>query len=106
MGTYARSLGYYKDSPLRVALILVLHLALAGLGLLTAWPLAVMVDAVLTDGPTDVLPHRLFLAHLPPTPIGRIIGLAGIALALKALQELGKLCATLRFRLRRRAGAR
>src|SRR3954466_10661892 len=58
-----------------------------GLGLLAAWPMAILIDSVLsTSGGQDWI-HRLFLAPLPSTQVGRVIGLAIIGLLLKLAQE-------------------
>jgi len=58
-----------------------------GLGLLGAWPMAILIDSVLsTSGAHDGI-HRLFLAPLPTSLVGRVIGLAVVGLVLKLMQE-------------------
>jgi subfamily B ATP-binding cassette protein MsbA len=57
-------------------------------GLLQAWPLAIMIDSLVSSRPASDWLHRWFLAPLPPGPFVHIGGLAAIALALRLLQEL------------------
>jgi ABC-type multidrug transport system fused ATPase/permease subunit len=59
-----------------------------GLGLLQAWPLAVLVDSALGTPSIDSWMHRLFLALLPDDPISRIVGLGIMALVLRFAHEL------------------
>jgi subfamily B ATP-binding cassette protein MsbA len=59
-----------------------------GLGLLMAWPWAVMVDSSLGDGSRNGLMHRTFLSVLPADKSLQIVGLASIGFAMKFLQDL------------------
>ena len=92
MRLYCRALAYFKpDLKLIVALLGVIGLGTC-VGLLTAWPMAVLLDSVLVKGgdaapPRDFF-HRLFLAPLPRSQIGQIVGLALIGLLLKLGQDL------------------
>ena len=67
MRLYLRAVSYFRqDWPLVVALLGVIFLA-SGLGLLVAWPMAILVDTVLApDAPakSDFV-HRVFLVPLP-----------------------------------------
>ena len=68
--------------------------ASTAVGLLTAWPMAVLVDTVLapvgaTPKPTSGDWARwLFLSPLPEHRLGKIMGLAAIGLLLKLAQDL------------------
>ncbi len=85
---YARALAYFRpDLPL-VALLLALIGLSTVLGLLMAWPMAVLVDSVMVTTPKTDLIHRLFLAPLPSSRLGQIIGLAIAGLLLKFGQDL------------------
>jgi ATP-binding cassette subfamily B protein len=88
MHLYLRAVSYFRqDWPLVVTLLAVILLSSA-LGLLFAWPMAILVDSVLGGPAKTGFVHRLFLAPLPDSRLGQIIGLALIALALKLGQEL------------------
>jgi ABC-type multidrug transport system fused ATPase/permease subunit len=58
------------------------------LGLLAAWPMAVMVDAVMTTTPKSGLIYRLLLAPLPASRLGQVIGLAVMAMLIKLAADL------------------
>jgi subfamily B ATP-binding cassette protein MsbA len=83
-----RALRYFGDDRRSIWLLVILTCLSTGLGLLQAWPLAVLIDSVIATAPTNDGMHRLFLAPLPATPSLQIAGLAGIALALRLIQEL------------------
>jgi subfamily B ATP-binding cassette protein MsbA len=57
-------------------------------GILEAWPLAVLIDSVLTDQPKGDWIHALFLSVLPDTKIGQIIGLVIIGMGLQLVGYL------------------
>ena len=59
-----------------------------GMGLLAAWPMAVLVDVVLSQKPAIGFMPRTFLSVLPDSPTGRIVGLATITLGLKLFSDL------------------
>jgi ABC-type multidrug transport system fused ATPase/permease subunit len=87
MRFYRRALSYFRpDWPL-VAVWLLLIGTSTGLGLLTAWPMAILVDTVLGSSTQQGLIHRLFLSPLPHSRLGQIIGLASIGLLLKLTQD-------------------
>lgn len=75
------------DWPLIVTWIVMIGMGTA-MGLLVAWPMAILMDSVLgqTAHPTWV--HRAFLAVLPASKTGQIIGLAAVGLVLKMSQDL------------------
>jgi subfamily B ATP-binding cassette protein MsbA len=53
------------------------------LNLLAAWPVALLVDVVLTPTPKDGWIHRLFLAPLPASKLGQVIGLTLLGMLIK-----------------------
>ena len=82
---YRRAFGYFaRDWPWIVALVLLISINV-GVGLLEAWPLAVLVDSVLTREPRGDWIHGWFLALLPSDKPGQIVGLVLIGLALQII---------------------
>jgi subfamily B ATP-binding cassette protein MsbA len=70
----------------RWVLILVVLIGLSvGVGLLEAWPLAVLIDSVLTQQPKGGRVHELFLSVLPESKTGQIVGLVLIGLMLQVV---------------------
>lgn len=57
-------------------------------GLLEAWPLAILVDTVLTENPKGEWFHAYFLALLPDSKMGQVIGLVLIGLVLQIIGYL------------------
>lgn len=95
MRTYWRAVLYFrKDWPLITLMLGIIALQTL-LGLLGAWPMAVLVDSVLTSSPKSSWMHRLFLAPLPPDKLGQVIGLTVLGLLMKcagdALSMVGKM---------------
>src|SRR5688572_5397447 len=83
-----RAIRYFRDDLHLILLLLSLTACSTALGLLQAWPLAVLVDSALgTPSPASWM-HRLFLAPLPEDPIRRIVGLGIMALLLRFAHEL------------------
>jgi subfamily B ATP-binding cassette protein MsbA len=83
MRLYLRAVSYFKqDWPLLVVWGLLIGIATV-VGLLTAWPMAVLIDSVLTPAVHNDWAHRLFLWPLPSGRVGQIAGLAVIGLLLK-----------------------
>jgi ABC-type multidrug transport system fused ATPase/permease subunit len=83
-----RAIGYFRDDLRLIIFLLSLTAGSTALGLLQAWPLAVLVDSALGTPSTDSWMHRLFLAPLPEDPIRRIVGLGIMALLLRFAHEL------------------
>jgi ABC-type multidrug transport system fused ATPase/permease subunit len=83
-----RAIRYFRDDLHLIVLLLLLTACSTGLGLLQAWPLAVLVDSALGTPSIDSWMHRLFLALLPDDPISRIVGLGIMALVLRFAHEL------------------
>jgi ATP-binding cassette, subfamily B, bacterial len=83
-----RAIRYFRDDLRLILFLLSLTACSTALGLLQAWPLAVLVDSALGTPSTDNWMHRLFLAPLPEDPVKRIIGLGIMALLLRFAHEL------------------
>jgi ABC-type multidrug transport system fused ATPase/permease subunit len=83
-----RAIRYFRDDLHLILLLLSLTACSTALGLLQAWPLAVLVDSALGTPSPDSWMHRLFLAPLPEDPIRRIVGLGIMALLLRFAHEL------------------
>jgi ATP-binding cassette subfamily B protein len=83
-----RAIRYFRDDLRPIIFLLSLTACSTALGLLQAWPLAVLVDSALGTSSNDSWMHRLFLAPLPEDPIRRIIGLGIMALLLRFAHEL------------------
>jgi subfamily B ATP-binding cassette protein MsbA len=87
MRTSRRALAYFRpDWPLVLALLGLIVLSTA-VGLLVAWPMAILVDSVFGHGKDDLI-HRVFVTLLPADKPAQIFALAFIGLGLKLLQDL------------------
>src|SRR5919108_5577269 len=86
--TILRSLAYFAEDRSAIVLVFIFTVLSTLIGVLQAWPLAVMIDSLFAPSAEQNSLERLFLALLPPTPIAQIVGLAGIALALRLTQEI------------------
>ena len=85
---HRRAIAYFTpDWPL-IAVLVVLIAMTVTVGILEAWPLAVLIDSVLTDQPKGDWIHALFLSVLPDTKIGQIIGLVIIGMGLQLVGYL------------------
>lgn len=83
-----RSLAYFKaDWLLIVSFILLIVLSIA-IGLLQAWPMAILIDAVFTNSPKREFIHKLFLYFLPNNMLGQALGIALIGMVLQVIQNL------------------
>ena len=83
MRFYLRAISYFrKDLPL-IILSLALSIVSMLLGLLMAWPMAILADTVLGSYAKPDWLHRAFLAPLPESKFGQIVGLAICGLLLK-----------------------
>jgi ATP-binding cassette subfamily B protein len=89
MRLYLRAVSYFRpDLPLVLCLLVIIFVS-SGLGLLIAWPMAILIDSVLAPTPHDAdFIRRLFLSPLPETRLGQVIGLAAIGLVLKLTQDV------------------
>jgi ATP-binding cassette subfamily B protein len=83
-----RAIRYFRDDLRLILFLLSLTACSTALGLLQAWPLAVLVDSALGTPSPDSWMHRIFLAPLPQDPMRRIVGLGIMALLLRFAHEL------------------
>jgi ATP-binding cassette, subfamily B, bacterial len=83
-----RAVRYFRQDLRLILFLLSLTACSTALGLLQAWPLAVLVDSALGTPSPDSWMHRIFLAPLPEDPIRRIVGLGIMALLLRFAHEL------------------
>src|SRR3954463_7388133 len=91
MRLYLRALSYFRSDWRLVIIWLLLIACATGIGLLTAWPMAILLDTVLASpgqAANHDWIHRLLLGALPSTRVGQIIGLAAVGLLLKVAQDL------------------
>ncbi len=87
MGFYFRVISYFRKDWSLITLFLVLIAISIGIGLMQAWPMAILVDSVLTPNPRSGWVHRLFLAPLPHGMLGQVIGVTLIGMGLKIAQD-------------------
>ena len=85
MSVYARAMAYFASDWRWIASLVMLIGISVAVGLLEAWPFAVLVDSVLTQEPKGDWIHGLFLSVLPESRIGQIIGLVLIGLGLQVI---------------------
>jgi len=85
MGVYRRATAYFTPDWPWITLLVGLIAISVGVGLLEAWPLAILIDTVLTQNPKGDWIHGYFLAALPDDKIGQVIGLVLIGLGLQIL---------------------
>jgi subfamily B ATP-binding cassette protein MsbA len=64
-----RAICYFRDDLGLILFLLSLTACSTALGLLQAWPLAVLVDSALGTPSTENWMYRLFLTPLPEDPI-------------------------------------
>lgn len=82
---YERAFSYFRaDWRWMAALVALIGVSVA-VGLLEAWPLAILVDSILTHEPKGGWLHRYFLAVLPADKPGQILGLVLIGLCLQVV---------------------
>lgn len=82
---YERAFSYFSPNwPWITTLVFLIGVSV-GVGLLEAWPLAVLVDSVLTTEPKGGWLHGYFLAVLPKDKPGQILGLVIIGLSLQII---------------------
>ncbi len=85
---YLRAVSYFRQDWLLILIWIALIGIATVLGLLAAWPMAILLDSVLSNSAQHDLIHRLILNLLPSHRVGQIVGLAAGGLILKALQDL------------------
>jgi ATP-binding cassette subfamily B protein len=88
MRTILQALEFFRADKLRVGCWFAIIAASVLLGLLQAWPTAVLVDAVLTRNPHVGFFHQLFLFFLPNDMLQQVIGITLIGMGMKFTQDL------------------
>jgi ABC-type multidrug transport system fused ATPase/permease subunit len=92
---YARTLAYFRESLPRI----VLQIALMGLGVelgvLSVFPLAILIDGVFGNHRSGSWEYRLFFAIAPTSIPGQVIALAVVTLLLRLGQEVLSMVQTL-----------
>jgi ATP-binding cassette, subfamily B, bacterial len=78
-----RAMRYFRPDWRWIALLVVLIGISVCVGLLETWPLAVLIDSVLTNTPRTDWIHQLFLSRLPSSKTGQIIGLVLIGMGVQ-----------------------
>jgi ATP-binding cassette, subfamily B, bacterial len=84
-GVYRRAMAYFAPDWAWIAFLVVLIGMSVAVGLLEAWPLAILIDTVLTQDPKGGWLHGYFLAVLPDTKMGQVIGLVLIGFGLQVI---------------------
>ncbi|HEX8663687.1 MAG TPA: ABC transporter ATP-binding protein [Beijerinckiaceae bacterium] len=82
MPVYRRAMAYFAPDRAWIAVLVLLIGVSVVVGLLEAWPLAVLIDSVLTKEPKGDWIHGLFLSVLPESRIGQVVGLVLIGMGL------------------------
>jgi subfamily B ATP-binding cassette protein MsbA len=85
---YVRAISYFRQDLLLIVWWILLIGVSTAAGLLSAWPMAILLDSVLSTPTRHDMIHRLMLAPLPSGRVGQIAGLAVIGLVLKIFQDL------------------
>ncbi|HZA93250.1 MAG TPA: ABC transporter ATP-binding protein [Gemmatimonadales bacterium] len=85
---YRRALRYFAADRVWIATLVALISVSVCVGLLEAWPLAVLIDTVLTGQPKGDWVHSLFLSILPASKVGQIIGLVLMGMGLHVIGYL------------------
>lgn len=82
-----RSISYFRKEYRQIAMLFFLIGATVVLGLVNAWPMAILVDTVLAQTPQPNWIHKLFLAPFGEGRLNRIFGMALVAMIVKILGE-------------------
>src|SRR3954468_15444598 len=88
MGVYRRAIAYFLPDRARIAVLVCLIGVSVAVGLAEAWPVAILIDSVLTQTPKGDRIHELFLSVLPDDKTGQIIGLVLIGMGLQIVGYL------------------
>jgi ATP-binding cassette, subfamily B, bacterial len=88
VSVYRHAMAYFAPDWAWIAVLVALIGVSVCVGLLEAWPLAVLIDSVLTNEPKGDWIHGLFLALLPESKIGQVVGLVLIGMALHIIGYL------------------
>ncbi|MDQ3120055.1 MAG: ABC transporter ATP-binding protein/permease [Verrucomicrobiota bacterium] len=80
-----RAISYFRRDWRWIAVLVLLIAVSVLVGLLEAWPLAILVDSVLTQTPRSDRIHQLFLSFLPPGKMGQVVGLVLFGMGLQII---------------------
>jgi len=86
---YLRAISYFRPDRMLILLFMFLTGLSILLGLLQAWPLAILIDCVLTTQTHTQHNwiNRMLLAPLPASTMGQIIGITLIGMLMKVAQD-------------------
>jgi subfamily B ATP-binding cassette protein MsbA len=82
-----RSISYFRKDLRLIVTLLFLIGASVLLNLLNAWPMAILVDTVLSPTPKPTWIHRLFLAPFGESRVSQVIGMALVGMLVKILSD-------------------
>jgi len=88
MSVYSRALAYFTPDWKWILALVGLIAVSVCVGLLEAWPFAVLIDSVLTSEPKGGAINRLFLSIVPESKVGQIVGLVLIGMGLQIIGYL------------------
>lgn len=88
MSFHLRVLSYFRQSLGGIILAILLMFLSSLAALLQPFPLAILIDSLLSGRPSGHWVHRLFYSLTPDSILPRILALAGIMLGLRIVQEL------------------
>ncbi len=80
-----RAVAYFRPDRPWIALLVLLIGISVSVGLLETWPLAVLIDSVLSERPNTDWIHQIFLSFLPVSKVGQVIGLVLIGMGLQLI---------------------
>lgn len=82
-----RSISYFRKDVWQIVALLLLIGASVLFNLLNAWPMAILVDTVLSPTPPSNWIHTLFLAPFGEGTLNRIFGMAFVATIIRILSD-------------------
>jgi ATP-binding cassette, subfamily B, bacterial len=83
VGHYRRAMSYFVPDRVRIAILVVLIGLSVCVSLLEAWPIAILIDTVLSDRPGGDWIHLVFLSALPESRPSQIAALVLFGAALQ-----------------------
>lgn len=82
-----RSISYFRKDLWLIVTLLLLIGASVLLNLINAWPMAILVDTVLSPTPNPNWIHTLFLAPFGESKLNQILGMASLATIVRILSD-------------------
>jgi len=83
MSIYRRAVSYFAPDWALIAVLVLLIGISVSVGLLEAWPIAVLIDSVLTREPRGGWTHQALLSLLPEDKLGQVIGVVVVGAGLQ-----------------------